>query len=91
VSPTSLYDLLSDLGPDRQLVIAVAECHERTLERLAVHGAPHLNEAFRTEILGLTCHDDVGPSAFARALLAMDEDDRRADAEEDELDEYSPE
>src|SRR6266545_3409620 len=64
-----LADHLADLGLDRQLVPAVPEGHERTLERVAVDGAADLHQTSRAEVLDRLGPDEIGVSALVRTLL----------------------
>ena len=64
-----LADRLARARLHRELVAAVAEGHERALERLVVDGAADLHEASRPEELGGALHDDVGPGSLVLALL----------------------
>src|SRR4051812_35157266 len=64
-----LADGRSDVGPDRELVRAVAERHERALERHAVDGAADLHETLRPEELSGIVHDYIGPCSLVVALL----------------------
>ena len=70
-SPSSLPIRLPDLGLHRQLVGAVAQRHERALERLAVEGAAHLDQPAGAEELGRPGHHHVGPAALRRALAQL--------------------
>src|SRR3954452_2366509 len=65
--------LLVDRPPqrrvDRQLVGAVAEGHERSLERATIDSSPHLHQAACPEELRRAGHHHVRPAALAGALL----------------------
>ena len=62
-----LADDLADLGLDRKLVGAIAQGHERALERVAVNGPPHLDQAPGPEELHRLRPDQVRPAALGLA------------------------
>lgn len=64
-----LADGIEQVGLDRQLVGAVAESHEGTLEGYAIGGRPHLHQAPCSEEICGTGPDHIGPAALRGALL----------------------
>src|SRR5580765_1795770 len=64
-----LLDDLPQIAVDGELVCAIAERHERTPERVPVHGASHLHQAASTEELGGARHDYVRPTSLCGTRL----------------------
>ncbi len=57
------------IGFDREFVSAVSQGHERALERMVIDGPANPHETAGAEELRGPVRDEVGPTAFGRALL----------------------